>query len=105
MQKEAAPAIGVDDDVLGGGDPEPRPLALIVLLLAAALLPRLLVFPINENLHGDAVVRTELAQAWASSPHWISSFKDGAYQFGPLHLYTVGAALLAGIPKEDAGRW
>lgn len=84
---------------------EPSTGVLIALLIIATLLPRLLTFPVNENLHGDAVARTELAQQWANDPHWISSFKDGAYQFGPLHLYAVGAALLAGIDKEDAGRW
>jgi 4-amino-4-deoxy-L-arabinose transferase-like glycosyltransferase len=92
------------------GDPfdaasrEPRTGVILALLLAAALIPRLVVFPINENFHGDAVARTELAERWVAHPHWISSFQDGAYQFGPLHLYTVGAALWAWPDRENAGR-
>jgi 4-amino-4-deoxy-L-arabinose transferase-like glycosyltransferase len=70
----------------------------------AVLLPRLLVFPWSENLYGDAVIRTELAERWASSPHWISSFSDGAYQFGPLQIYLVGLVLKARVPPEAAGR-
>ena len=31
--------------------------ALVTLLAGAVLLPRLLVFAVNENFHGDAVVR------------------------------------------------
>lgn len=84
---------------------EPGTGILLAVLLAVCLLPRLLVFPVNENLHGDAVARTELALRWLEEPRWISSFHDGAYQFGPLHLYTVAAALWAGVDKEDAGRW
>ncbi len=87
------------------GRTEPRLLAVLTLLALATLLPRALVFPLNENLHGDAVVRTELAERWAADPHWISSFEDGAYQFGPLHLYTVGAALWVLPDRADAGRW
>lgn len=82
--------------------PEPR--WLVVLLLTAALLPRLAVFPLNENYFGDAVIRTELAQRWAEAPHWIASFDDGAYQFGPLHLYLVGLALKLWSNREHAGR-
>lgn len=84
---------------------EPRTWVMLALLVAVTLLPRALVFPINENLHGDAVVRTELAERWAQAPHWIASFEDGAYQFGPLHLYAVGAALWAMPDRADAGRW
>lgn len=70
--------------------PEPNPRKVTLWLLAAALLPRALLMPFNENLYGDAVVRTELALRWAAHPHWIASFADGAFQFGPLHLYLVG---------------
>lgn len=82
---------------------EPSPWLLVGLLLAAALLPRLLVFPVNENLYGDAVVRTELAERWLEAPHLIRSFGDGARQFGPLHLYLVGAVLKV-VEREHAGR-
>lgn len=72
-------------------------------LLLVALVPRLLLFPLGENLYGDAVVRTELAEKWLAQPRWISSFQDGAFQFGPLHLYGV-ALFLKLFPREDAGR-
>ncbi len=83
---------------------EPRHAVVLALLIAATLLPRLMVFPVNENLHGDAVVRTELGERWAKDPHWIESFHDGAYQFGPLHLYSVGAVLKVWPEREHAGR-
>src|SRR5215211_4640794 len=83
---------------------EPRTGVILALLIAAALIPRLVVFPINENFHGDSVARTELAERWAANPHWIRSFNDGAYQFGPLHLYTIGAALWVWPDRADAGR-
>jgi 4-amino-4-deoxy-L-arabinose transferase-like glycosyltransferase len=84
--------------------PEPSTRLLLVLLLAATLLPRLLLMPFNENFHGDAVARTELAARWASHPHLITSYQDGAYQFGPLHLYLVGAALQVVPDRALAGR-
>lgn len=71
--------------------PTPAPRRVQLWLLAAALLPRALLFPFNENLYGDAVARTELALRWAAHPHWIASFGDGALQFGPLQLYLIGA--------------
>ncbi|WP_208719053.1 ArnT family glycosyltransferase, partial [Corallococcus sicarius] len=83
--------------------PEPSLRWLVGLLLVAALLPRLGVFFLNENLYGDAVVRTELAERWLNAPHVITSYKDGTYQFGPLHLYLVGAVLSV-FDREVAGR-
>ncbi len=83
--------------------PEPSTRLLLGLLLVVALLPRLMVFPVNENLYGDAVARTDFAERWLAAPHLIESFQDGAYQFGPLHLYVVGAALTV-LEREDAGR-
>ncbi|HEX8703229.1 MAG TPA: glycosyltransferase family 39 protein [Myxococcaceae bacterium] len=82
---------------------EPSTRLLIGLLLVAALVPRLGVFPVNENRFGDAVVRTELAERWLQQPHLIESFQDGALQFGPLHVYLVGAALTV-LDREHAGR-
>ncbi len=82
---------------------EPSTRLLIGLLLVAALVPRLVVFPVNENRYGDAVARTELAERWLRQPHLIESFADGALQFGPLHLYLVGAALTV-LDREHAGR-
>ncbi|GHG64740.1 glycosyltransferase family 39 protein [Comamonas sp. JC664] len=82
---------------------EPSTRLLVGLLLAATLVPRLVVFFVNENLFGDAVVRTELAERWFRAPHLITAYGDGAYQFGPLHLYLVGAALSV-FDREVAGR-
>ncbi|MBX5484760.1 MAG: glycosyltransferase family 39 protein [Myxococcaceae bacterium] len=103
MHLENSPAVAPDGP--DAARAEPATGVLLAILIIATLLPRLAVFTLNENLHGDAVARTELAQQWAADPHWIASFKDGAYQFGPLHIYAVGVALWAGLPKEDAGRW
>ncbi|MFL5319156.1 MAG: ArnT family glycosyltransferase [Myxococcaceae bacterium] len=86
-------------------EPEPSLWRLVLPLVLAALLPRLLVFFFTQNLYGDAVVRTDLAARWANDPHFIRSFDDGAFQFGPLHLYLVGLALKLGLPQTDAGRW
>ncbi len=82
---------------------EPSARQLIGWLLAATLVPRLVVFFVNENLFGDAVVRTELAERWFRAPHLITAYGDGAYQFGPLHMYLVGAALSV-FDREVAGR-
>jgi 4-amino-4-deoxy-L-arabinose transferase-like glycosyltransferase len=84
---------------------EARATWALVLACALVLLPRLVVFPWSENLYGDAATRTELAQRWLAAPHWISHMDDGAYQFGPLHLYLVAGALALGVDREDAGRW
>ncbi|HEX8820135.1 MAG TPA: glycosyltransferase family 39 protein, partial [Archangium sp.] len=83
---------------------EPSSRLLLGLLIAAALLPRLLLMPFNENFYGDAVARTELAERWARAPHLITSYADGAFQFGPLHLYLVGAVLKVVPDKALAGR-
>lgn len=83
---------------------EAAPRWLLGVLLAVALLPRLLLLPVNENFYGDAVARTELAQRWVSAPHVITSYGDGAYQFGPLHLYLMGLALEVVPDKALAGR-
>jgi len=85
--------------------PAPEPTRAVLWLTALALLARLAVFFLNDNVNGDAVARTDLASRWAEDPHLITSFKDGAFQFGPLHLYLVGLALKLGLPREDAGRW
>lgn len=74
-------------------------------LTACALLPRLFLFFLNENLYGDAVARTELALKWAEHPHWMSSFADGPYQFGPLHLYLIGALTWLWPNPDAAGRF
>lgn len=77
--------------------------ALLFGLMAVSLACRLLVFPINEHLYGDAVSRTEMAEQWARAPHVITSFGDGAAQYGPLHLYLVAAALEL-FDRNDASR-
>lgn len=85
------------------GEPEPQARWVLVLLLAVALLPRLVLLPWSENLYGDSVVRTELAERWLSEPHLITAYGDGAFQFGPLHLYLVGAALAVVRDRALAG--
>ena len=84
---------------------EARAVWSLLFACALVLLPRLAVFPWSENLYGDAVVRTELAQRWLQNPHWIAHMDDGAFQYGPLHVYLVAGALALGIDREDAGRW
>ncbi|MBE2250364.1 MAG: glycosyltransferase family 39 protein [Myxococcus sp.] len=64
-----------------------RQTVLLVLALAAA--PRLLLFPFAENVAGDAVVRSWLAHAWLEHPHLIGASSQGCLQFGPLHLVLV----------------
>jgi 4-amino-4-deoxy-L-arabinose transferase-like glycosyltransferase len=83
---------------------EPRVQTLLVLLLSAALVPRLILLPVNENFYGDAVIRTELAARWAAHPHWITSWADGAFQFGPLHIYLMGLLLRVWPSQEHVGR-
>ena len=63
-------------------------------LAAAVLAPRLLCFVFNENLGGDAIARTWLAHRWSEAPLLMTSFADGARQFGPLHLYLLALAEL-----------
>ncbi len=61
-------------------------------LVAAVVLPRLVVFPFNENLAGDSIARTWLAHRWLERPHFIFGFDGGAKQFGPLHIYLLALA-------------
>lgn len=82
---------------------EQRPGSTLSWLLLLALATRLLAFPINEHIYGDAIARTELAERWAADPHLITAFGDGAAQFGPLHLYLIAAAL-AWIDRDIAAR-
>lgn len=94
----------VDDLPLSETRESSGPRGLLWLLLLVAAVPRVALMPFNENLYGDAVVRTELAEKWAHHPHWIASFDDGAFQFGPLHLYLVGLAFKLWPHREHAGR-
>lgn len=80
-------------------------LAVVLLLMIAVLVPRLLVFGVNENYFGDAVMRAELGGRWADRPHIIGSFDQGGYQFGPLHIVLLGILTRAGGAREDIGRW
>jgi 4-amino-4-deoxy-L-arabinose transferase-like glycosyltransferase len=96
------PLSAVSPDTLA--TPEPRAGRVLGLLLAAAFLPRLLLFFFNENLYGDAVVRTELGERWLRNPHLIRGYGDGSFQFGPLHVY-LSALFLKLVPyREHAGR-
>jgi 4-amino-4-deoxy-L-arabinose transferase-like glycosyltransferase len=78
-----------------------RDLALVTL---AVLVVRLVAFFLTQNWYGDAFSRIDLGERWAASPHWISAFGDGAYQFGPLHLYLLGIASKVWSAREHAGR-
>lgn len=73
-------------------------------LALVVLVPRLVVFPWNENLAGDAIVRTWLAHYWLGSPHVIGSFDQGGLQFGPLHLYLLALSELVVPALEHSGR-
>lgn len=73
-------------------------------LALVVLAPRLAVFPFNENLAGDAIVRTWLAHYWLASPHLIGSFDQGALQFGPLHVYLLALVELLVPALEHSGR-
>ncbi|MBS2028405.1 MAG: glycosyltransferase family 39 protein [Deltaproteobacteria bacterium] len=74
------------------------------LLMGLAVLFRAAIFPFTQNVYGDAVVRTEFAERWLASPHLITSFKDGVYQFGPLHTYVMALALWLWHDRAAAGR-
>jgi 4-amino-4-deoxy-L-arabinose transferase-like glycosyltransferase len=85
----------------------PRPLSDRAVLAGLALLTfalRALAFPFTENLYGDAVARTELAERWLSAPHLITSFNDGVRQFGPLHTYVLAGSLALWHDRAVAGR-
>lgn len=79
--------------------------AVILLLMIAVLVPRLLVFGVNENFYGDAVMRAELGGRWAERPRVIGSFDQGGYQFGPLHIVLLGVLTKLGGTRENIGRW
>ncbi|MBX7116707.1 MAG: glycosyltransferase family 39 protein [Myxococcaceae bacterium] len=74
------------------------------LLLLGALAVRAAAFGFTQNFYGDAVVRTELGLRWASHPHWPTSFDDGVYQFGPLHIVLLGLVSKLWNAREDFGR-
>src|SRR5690606_14479293 len=80
-----------------------RTAVVMLMLVMAAAAVRLVVLPVNQHLYGDAVARTEMAEQWARAPHLITSFADGAAQFGPLHLYLIAAALEL-VDRDDASR-
>ncbi len=73
-------------------------------LLALVALPRLVVFPFNQNLGGDAIARVWLAHRWLEAPHVIASFDQGAVQFGPLHIYLLALAEWVWPSLLHAGR-
>jgi hypothetical protein len=83
----------------------PRRAWVLVALIGVVALPRLAVFPFAENFrYGDAISRSELAEQWASDPHIIRGFGDGARQFGPLHFYAMGLVLKVWPDRENATR-
>src|SRR4051812_24848368 len=104
-QLGAAPA---PEPALPPAAPAPTPLLsdrlAFGLLAGLALAVRGLAFAYTENLYGDAVVRTELAERWLAAPRLITSFADGVYQFGPLHTYVLAAFLWLWHDREQAGK-
>lgn len=73
-------------------------------LFAAFAAVRVAIFPFAESLFGDGVVRSEIAERWARDPHLVRSFKDGVYQFGPLHFYLTAPLLWLWPSREHAPR-
>jgi hypothetical protein len=76
-----------------------------LVLVAMAGLPRLLLFPLAENVAGDAVARTWLAHAWLEHPHLIGASSHGVLQFGPLHIVLVAIVEDLTGSIETAGKW
>ncbi|HWE24294.1 MAG TPA: glycosyltransferase family 39 protein [Myxococcales bacterium] len=70
------------------------PRRLLFAALAAALLVRVPALLLTTEHYGDGAVRVELAEKWARSPHLWRGFTE-TYQYGPLHLTLIGAALRA----------
>jgi 4-amino-4-deoxy-L-arabinose transferase-like glycosyltransferase len=77
---------------------------ILAALLAIFALTRGGVFPYAENLYGDSVARSEIAQRWADDPHLLTSVKNDVFQFGPLHFYAMGTALKIWPSREHATR-
>jgi hypothetical protein len=55
--------------------------------------------PFAENLPDDGLARSELAERWARQPTVYASFKDGAEQLGPAHIYYLGLLLNLAIAR------
>jgi 4-amino-4-deoxy-L-arabinose transferase-like glycosyltransferase len=73
------------------GRPMPPRRSLLLALIAAAAvrIPALL---LGMDHYGDGPVRVEIAERWSHAPHLWRGFTE-AYQYGPLHLSLIGAAL------------
>src|SRR5438309_10765878 len=68
------------------------PRRLLFIALAAALAARIPALLLGFEHYGDAPVRVEIAERWARAPHLWHGFTE-TYQYGPLQLSLVGAAL------------
>ncbi len=77
---------------------------LFFVAMAAVALPRLLALPFAQDFYGDAAARGEIGGRFAVEPHFFGSFAQGAYQFGPLQLYLLGALDWLGVARDEAGR-
>jgi 4-amino-4-deoxy-L-arabinose transferase-like glycosyltransferase len=73
-----------------GGPMSPR--RLLFVALAAAIAVRIPALLLGMEHYGDGPVRVELAERWSRAPHLWRGFTE-TYQYGPLHLSLVGAAL------------
>src|SRR5207248_1441913 len=63
-----------------------------VAALAVALAARIPALVLGTEHYGDGPVRVELAERWLHAPHLWHGFAE-TYQFGPLHLTAIAAAL------------
>jgi 4-amino-4-deoxy-L-arabinose transferase-like glycosyltransferase len=73
-------------------------------LAGVVLATRGVAFFLTQNAYGDPFARISMGEHWVQHPHWISAFGDGAWQFGPLHLYLLGIASKLIPYREHAGR-
>ncbi|TMA26678.1 MAG: hypothetical protein E6J78_13075 [Deltaproteobacteria bacterium] len=60
--------------------------------VAVAALARLLPLLLGMEHYGDSPVRIEIAERWAQAPHLWRGYLE-TFQYGPLHLTLLGAAI------------
>ena len=60
--------------------------------VAVAALARLRPLLLGMEHYGDSPVRIEIAERWAQAPHLWRGYLE-TFQYGPLHLTLLGAAI------------
>ncbi len=75
----------------------------LLICVAVAITVRAAAFRFSLNHYGDSPIRVELAERWAAHPHLLEAWSD-VYQFGPLHIYALGAALTIWPDRDLATR-